>query len=246
MYEERFAISSHDVDPLGALRPDALLRLMQETANHQMRDERPSYMELFEAGKAFLLSRMAVEVYAPLHQYEQVCSATWPAGGRGAAHYRCSRIARGDEIIARGFAHWALVDVHSHRLERVGETPLHYSDGPLEELPQIRFRLPENLTEVGRHTVLYHETDVNRHLNNTRYLDLLVDFLPERESHLMTGFSLHYASEAPLGETLTVLRSEAVEEADGVLLRSFRTVRSDGRVNLEAMVRLTPRARFAQ
>ena len=98
MYEERFAISSHDVDPLGALRPDALLRLMQETANHQMRDERPSYMELFEAGKAFLLSRMAVEVYAPLHQYEQVCSATWPAGGRGAAHYRCSRIARGDEI----------------------------------------------------------------------------------------------------------------------------------------------------
>ena len=241
MYHERFAISSHDVDPAGTLQPANLLRIMQETANHQMRDERPSYMELFDMGKAFLLSRMAVEVYAPLHQYEAVDSYTWPAAGRGATHYRCSCIQRGGEVVARGFGHWALVDTQTRRLLRVGEVPMHYSDGPLVELPGVRFQMPEALSEVGRHVVLYHEIDVNRHLNNTRYMDLLVDFLPERESHWVTGFSLHFLSEAPLGEELTVFCSDAQPEEGGGLRRFFRTVRRDGRVNLEATVRLTPR-----
>ena len=31
MYRERFAISSHDVDPAGTLQPANLLRIMQET-----------------------------------------------------------------------------------------------------------------------------------------------------------------------------------------------------------------------
>ena len=72
-------------------------------------------------------------------------------------------------------------------------------------------------------------------------MDLLVDFLPERESHWVTGFSLHFLSEAPLGEELTVFSSDAQPEEGGGLRRFFRTVRRDGRVNLEAAVRLTPR-----
>ena len=174
MYHERFAISSHDVDPAGTLQPAYLLRIMQETANHQMRDERPSYMELFDMGKAFLLSRMAVEVYAPLHQYEAVDSYTWPAAGRGATHYRCSCIQRGGEVVARGFGHWALVDTQTRRLLRVGEVPMHYSDGPLVELPGVRFQMPEALSEAGRHVVLYHGKERNSSrrggdYNNTCY-----------------------------------------------------------------------------
>lgn len=242
MYNERFEISSHDVDPIGVLQPSCLLRLMQETANHQMRDEHPSYKDLFDMGKAFLLSRMAVEIYAPLHQYDRVDSCTWPASGRGATHYRCSTLHLGETLVARGFGHWALVDTETHRLLRVGEVPLHYSDGPLVELPGIRFQMPEALETVGCHTVLYHEIDLNRHLNNTRYMDLVVDFLPERESHLVAAFSLHFLSEAPLGEELTVQRSEAQTGPDGRLRRFFRTIRRDGRVNLEASVTLQPRS----
>lgn len=215
MYHERFAISSHDVDPAGTLQPANLLRIMQETANHQMRDERPSYMELFDMGKAFLLSRMAVEVYAPLHQYEAVDSYTWPrpdAARRttgAAASSAAGRSSRAGSATGRWWTRrpaaccaWA-------------RCPWHYSDGPLVELPGVRFQMPEALSEVGRHVVLYHEIDVNRHLNNTRYMDLLVDFLPERESHWVTGFSLHFLSEAPLGEELTVFSSGAQPEEGG-------------------------------
>ena len=177
-----------------------------------------------------------------LHQYEAVDSYTWPAAGRGATHYRCSCIQRGGEVVARGFGHWALVDTQhpppaargrgAHALQR---RPAGGAAG--RPLPDAR----RPLSEVGRHVVLYHEIDVNRHLNNTRYMDLLVDFLPERESHWVTGFSLHFLSEAPLGEELTVFCSDAQPEEGGGLRRFFRTVRRDGRVNLEAAVRLTPR-----
>ena len=242
MYHERFAISSHDVDPAGTLQPANLLRIMQETANHQMRDERPSYMELFDMGKAFLLSRMAVEVYAPLHQYEAVDSYTWPAAGRGATHYRCSCIQRGGEVVARGFGHWALVDTQTRRLLRVGEVPMHYSDGPLVELPGVRFQMPE-APFGGR--------PPRRALPRDRRQ-------PPPQQHALHGSArgLPAGAREPLGDRLFAAlpergaawrgadrssSSDAQPEEGGGLRRFFRTVRRDGRVNLEAAVRLTPR-----
>lgn len=242
MYQEQFEISSHDIDPDGIVRPSCLLRYMQESANHQMRDEGPSYMELFDEGKAFILSRMVVHTYAPLHQYEQIDTFNWPSEGKGATFYRCHRIERDGKVVAEALGYWALVDIHTHKLYRVGEVTFpNYTQGELKELDGVRFRLPEQMTLVGKHIVAYHETDCNRHLNNTYYPDLLVDFLPERDTHYVSDFSIHFVKEAPLGEELSVYISEPEEAPDG-LHRYFRTERASGGVNIEAVVTLKERA----
>ena len=240
MYTEHFEVSSHDVDPNGIIRPSSVLRYMQEAANHQMRDEKPSYMDLFNEGKAFLLSRIAVHTFEPLHQYDHIDVVNWPADGRGATFYRCYRIECNGHPIAQGLGIWALVDTHTHRLYRVGEVSFpNYTTGDLVQVEGLRFRLPEELERVGTHTVCYHETDCNRHLNNTNYPDLLLDVLPERDTHYISDFSIHFIAEAPLGEELTFYRSPAIATAAG-LCRYFRTERADGSANIEAMVHLSP------
>lgn len=42
-YREHYSVSSHDVDINNNIKPSSLARLMQETANHNMRDRRPTY-----------------------------------------------------------------------------------------------------------------------------------------------------------------------------------------------------------
>ena len=37
--------------------------------------------------------------------------------------------------------------------------------------------MPKSITEVGSYTVNYADTDQNRHMNNTKYLDWIYDLL---------------------------------------------------------------------
>ncbi len=239
IYTEHFEVSSHDTDRYDVARPSALLRYMQEAANHQMRDCKPSYMDLYNDGKAFLLSRIAVVTHAPLHAYDKIDVQTWPCtSSRGASFDRCYRILRQGELIAEGQALWACVDIHTRKLYRVTDIDLtNYHHADLIPVDGLRFHVDDDLTQVGAHTVAYHETDVNAHLNNTHYPDLLLDHLPTPTAPTLLDFSIHYRHEAKQNETLTLLRSSLTPTASGTRC-TFRTTLPDGTVNIEAQVTL--------
>lgn len=237
LYTEYFEVLAHDVDPTEVIRPSALQKYLQETANHQMRDCKPSYNELYSEGKAFLLSRIAVECFRPIRQYEQLTVQSWPCPSRGATFPRCYQVRCGEEVVAQASSLWGLLDLHTRKLLRSDSVDLSsYAFGEPLAVDSLRFRLPDlPLTEVGNHTTTYAEIDCNRHMNNTNYPDLLMNHLPDPEAQVVCGFSIHYQSEAPYGERLTVQRSEAIEENEQTVYY-FRTLRENGEGNIAARV----------
>ena len=78
----------------------------------------------------------------------------------------------------------------------------------------------------------YDRVDVNRHMNNTNYPDMLAEFLP-MEGRRVRRMILNFQKEAPMKECLTVRRAFADDTY------YFRTLREDGTVNIEAEVTLT-------
>ena len=98
-----------------------------------------------------------------------------------------------------------------------------------------RTRAPSSveLTEVGKRSILYSDIDYNMHMNNTRYPDMLCDYMPIDAVGRITGMTLSYLREASYGDTLTVLRGES----DGSYY--FKTVNSVGETCLEAIVTLS-------
>ena len=233
MYTQKYNTLNHDADINGILRPTAIQRYMQETANRQLRDCGPSYEELWKSGKAFILSRMAVNIYRPIKQYEDIDVATWPSDSdKGVAFNRCYAIYAGGEEIARGVGVWALVEIETKKLLRVDEVDLsNLEAGSVHSVEGLRFRIPkEGMTEVGKHTVTYNLVDCNMHMNNTRYADLVWGYLPELKNKRVKTLDLFYVSEAPLGEKLEVFGGFS---GDGYYVK---TVRSDGKVNIQAYV----------
>ncbi len=83
-YTEKYKVTSHDVDVNNNMKPSLVLRYMQETANHQMRDRKPSYYDLFFAGKSFIITRITIEIYEQIHQYDEIEVATWRCPEKGA------------------------------------------------------------------------------------------------------------------------------------------------------------------
>lgn len=235
-YTSFYETMNHDTDLNGVVRPSILLRYMQETANHQMRDSRPTYEELFNEGKAFILSRMVVKTTRKIGQYEKIRVETWPSDAdKGATFTRCYIMYAGDEEIARGIGLWALVDVNNKSLLRVTDMDFtNYEMGAPYEMEGLRFRIPKDeMKEAGQYTVYYPLTDCNRHMNNTNYPDMLFSFIPNIDKYYVTDFSITYKAEAPLNSTLKVEISDPHENEDGTVTYYFRTWAED-KINIEA------------
>ncbi len=234
-YSRDYEVLLHDTGHNGRMHASALCRYLQETVSHNMKEDGPAYETLLAQGYSFLLSRLHIEWHRPLAAYESITVHTWAhTPPRGAAFERYYRVYCGEEVVAEAATVWALLKVHTGELCRVGEVELHYRED--EPLPlSARFRLPSvPLEPVGERAIRYSDVDINNHMNNTRYADMLCDFIPDIDTRRVTALSLHYATEAPLGETLSVHRAVTEEQGDTVYW--FETRRSDGSVNVRARI----------
>ncbi len=242
-YTETDVVRAHDTAGNGIVRPSVLWRYMQETANHSMRDEGPSYSELLSRKFAFLLSRMTMVTYLPLRQYQPIRIETWGCPSRGLSFDRCYRVLTEDgRVAAEGLGIWALLDLESKKLCRVSEVDLSYSSD--EILPHLfsscRFRIPSGLSfeQVGTRRIYYSDTDVMGHMNNTEYPDMLCDFLPAPEQGLAARVSISFMREAPLGSELVILRAEE-KTGDTALRRFYFETRMGEEIGVQAMIELS-------
>lgn len=237
-YSTHYITKWHDTDGDGVLRPSALLVYMQETANLQCREYGMDLTDLHHnEGKGFLLSRMMVKVFSPLHAYEDIEVRTWCIDNKGYNFIRCFSIHKGDEMLALAESHWALIDIHEKKMIRTTDfkRDFPFGDLPDETLLPGRVRIPNTLPmeDVGARAIVYSDLDFNRHMNNTRYPDMICDFLPSMDGKWVTSLSLSYLREAAFGDTLAVHRAPVEGEGKKYLIR---TTRPDGLVCLEAEI----------
>ena len=241
-FQEHFETASCMVDKNDNIRPSDLVRFMQETADHQMRDEKPSYADLFRQGQAFIVTRMVIQIHAQLHEYDKVDGYTWSAGHKGATFYRNYLLKRGDELAAEAYSEWTVVDHRTGKLCRVSDVDIsNFSKDEMIE-PQLpkRFRYPkgQEFEQLDTHIVRYSECDMNRHMNNAVYFNLLWDYIPGVSEKEVTSMNIRFMHEAAEGSSMEIYRTQldpavagdaAAEEVYG-----FRTS-VDGKTNVECV-----------
>lgn len=224
-------VDIHDADYNGVCRASSLLRFMQSAAQAQLNAAGMTYDSLKERNRTFIISRIRLELSAPVYPYELLDAITFPCESRGFSFLRCYQLNRGGECIGRAVSVWALIDIEKRSLVRVSDFALGLPLLPALDLTLSHIRMPAELCEVGTYTVSYADTDQNRHMNNTRYPDVFASFLP-MDGVRIRSISISYLAEAPMGEVLRVFRCEE----NGVFY--LRTVRADGKVNAEAQIEL--------
>ena len=230
-YRIKAEVDVHDVDFNGVAKTSSILRYIQTAAQCQLTDGGMSYDSLKNKNRAFLLSRLKLEVLRPLRAYAPLTAITYPCESRGYSFLRCYAIESDGEPIARAISVWALIDTETRGLVRVNDFNLNLPLLPQNGLVLGAMKLPSALTDVGGYGVHYGDVDQNRHMNNTKYPDMYSNFLP-LENKMIRSITINYSNEAKIGEKLRVQRAEK----DGLFY--FRTIRSDGKVNSEAEIEL--------
>lgn len=235
-----YRVGFNDVDCNDIVSASNVLRYMQDASSDSMeeKDYGPSYRELYDAGFSYILSRVRMSLYTPLHIHDRLEVQSWAVESAGYQFNRCCRILRDGVIMAEAAFVWALVGIEDRRPHRVSEFDLHYrTDSMLElDVPE-RFRIPEDVSMhlTGERSVEYADIDRNGHLTNTRYPDLLCSYLNGgMKGERVISMGISFLTEAPLGSALKFYSGQS----DGVWYA--RTLLENGKTNVEAEILTEP------
>lgn len=232
---QNFNVDVHNCDVNGNLRVSVLLKLMQETSTKQLENSLISQKKLMEAGKTYVLSRLNISIYRQAQAGDTIEVSTWPCESRGLSLTRCYQARIDGNIIAEAITVWGVIDITTRQLFRVSNLPVDIEcEEPLELDFPTRIHIPNDMSLglVGERTVVYSDLDINGHMNNTNYPDMICDFIPEMENKRVLMMGISYISEARGGTPLKVY----LGKGDGQYY--IRTVGSDGETNCEAVVML--------
>ena len=241
---EQYQTKWHDTDANRMVRPSQLMVYLQETANRHMIHAGQSLDELRDTqALAFILTRMSLEIFSHAGAHEDIQVRTWITYGKGCNYPRYFVMERPDGTpIAQACSHWVLLDLNTHLPCRAEAYRYNYEpEEPLTLAPPRRFIVPDEMVCVGTRRVVYSDLDYNGHMNNTRYPDMVCDFLPDGTVPYIRAMHFSYVKEGAAGDDLRVMRGERAAQ-DGGKIYLLRTYNKSDELCLDCEIHTAPEA----
>lgn len=234
-FSAQYNVRWHDTNANRELTPSAILTLMQETTNKHIQTMYPTLEYIRDIlHQAFILSKVYMRFYEPAFAYDDITVQTWTGvESRGFTFYRSFRVLKGDTVIADALTNWCLIDTVEHKLLPVSKFENNFVDEPSIDINiprRIKYPDQAEFECVADRRIVYSDIDYNKHMNNTNYPKMLIDFLPSPESFRVREIMLYFAKGSMYNETLQIYRAN-----EGNTFY-FKTLNSEGATSLEAFL----------
>ena len=216
VYETSFVLRAPDADFCASWRPSAIFTTMQELGELDSARWNVGYFALREKGLAWVITRALLQIDRAPVIGETIVARTWPGKPRHAIYPRYYLFQSPDgQVFARASTLWVLMDIAAREMvagEKYGLPSFDLSTLPPPiENPGAIAKLAGEERRTDQ-PVKFTDLDINRHVNNARYVDWLCDRFPYEwhERHRLQRITVHFTSETKPDERL-----ETVLTADG-------------------------------
>ena len=211
-FEYEMTVDSRDVDGWGRCRPSAVLGYLQEAATLAAEDGGFGREKTLEYHAFWMLARIWFRLDRPLRWEEKVTVRTWHRGSKTALMYRDFDLLAGGVPVGEAVSAWVLAGVEDRKLLRLSQMrELEGTEGGglCKQLTLSKLRMPGEMEERDRRRMGYSDTDINGHVNNTRYADIVCDAVPWEvwDTAQIRDFTISYHREVPRGENFTLRRA---------------------------------------
>ena len=217
-YTQKFTVYRHDGDHLGNVKPGALLRYAQQIATTHA-EAAGLTDEVYTATRtAFVLAKLALHIDRTPRVDEELTLVTQPERCKRAVNKRITHFYDADGAeVATMDSRWVLIDTEKRMILR--KHPEQFADQWAEDVPlELPIKLPriapEDCEVLGEQQAVYSRCDMNGHLNNTRYADIVCDAVPWEvwDTAHIRDFTISYHREVPRGESFTLRRARLAED----------------------------------
>jgi len=210
-----FKVTSADTDMQARIRLGAYLNLLVQAAIISADNLGFGINDLKKENMTWVLSRLTVEIYRPLMWYESVEIETWPKDVVKFLHLRDFIVRdKNKKVVAKATSGWLAIDWKTKRPGLLAKIKP-------EKFSRLKDKIaldaePEKLDSIAdgnnfSATASYFDIDVNRHVAATRYIDWMMDSLPDEfhSKNYPSYFSINYMKETMPHEKINFMRRES-------------------------------------
>ena len=171
--------------------------------------------------RAWVLSRLAIEMEEMPQQLEQFHVETWI---EGAMRYFTQRnfAITGDngKVYGYGRSVWALIDTDTRQpsdifaIDNGAINQFIVTDKPCPIAKGDRVKMDANTELVRSLDIYYHDIDINGHVNSIKYIEHVIDLwdIPWYKEHQIKRFDIAYVAETHQGDKLHFFREQTGEQ----------------------------------
>lgn len=210
-YADTFPVFRHEGDSRGYIQPGGVLRFAQQVATDQCTRCGITDETYRRTRTAYVLAKQALHFSRVPRVDERLTFLTQPEALKRAVNKRLTVVLdeQGREA-ALVDSRWVLIDTDRRTILRKHPPEVcgPWAEQVGRELP-MRMQKPGCCESLGLCRADYSRCDMNGHLNNTRYADIVCDALPPQALLRATVRDLlvFYHKEVPLGETFELQRA---------------------------------------
>ena len=219
MLKQDFIVNCSQASPSLRLSYESVFRLFEDTATLDAEKIGYTYEKVWGQGMLWVYTRVYVHFYE-MPKYLHKASFETRSGAKKAFIFpRFGRLYDEDGKIAADLSsYWCLMDAKSRRailhptLESIDQT-----DGT--ECPLPGKVVTKEAKPIASHKVTFSDLDLNGHLNNVRYVEMVLSLKPSffYKENALEEMLISYEAEIHEGETVTLLASEDFTYVTGVV-----------------------------
>ncbi|PEN13271.1 acyl-ACP thioesterase [Longibacter salinarum] len=224
LWNESFPVRAYDVTPRGTASALALCDFLQEAAGNHAAHLGVSMEDLLAEDRAWVLAFLRLDVDRYPEWHADVHIETWPSGLDGIYATREFVLSDATGSFARATSAWFVIDTERRRPLRppaILQEIETLDRPPALDVDRSKSTAPSGTPSHERDfRVRYHDLDLNRHVNNVRYVEWAVETLPAEwlDEHDLTSLTLEFRAETTAADPVRA-QAFTTEMADDATFR---------------------------
>lgn len=209
-HQQEFVIRSYEIDQNGKATLPHIANYFQEAAGLNARDLNFDIEDLHKQNNTWVLYRLHIRIDRFPERWQPVMVHTWPSSGDGIRAFRDYELLDSQgNTLGVGISQWMVLNITNRRPVRIPREVMEMGLGvkehqlPVDKEPFDSFDDPDFETTIitGRH-----DLDMNRHVNNVKYIEWMIGYVPESFSKSKRCSDLHiqYHKESKMLESLSI------------------------------------------
>jgi medium-chain acyl-[acyl-carrier-protein] hydrolase len=241
VFKRKYHIDLRDVDFTKKLKLSTLFSYFQDIASLASEDLGFGIETLEKKfGVAWILTRIRVDMIRYPVWDEEITIETWPLGPSKVEFDRDYLVKdKNGEVIIRAVSKWVIMDIKERKIKRSDVIGIHYPEkiteraieGKLEKLKDFG-----KLEKAYNKVIGYSDIDFNGHLNNSKYVDYIMDcfHVEDHQNYTIQTIDLNFNQEALPGDSITLYKDISAMDENLIYIEGIN--QTDNKVVFKSLI----------
>lgn len=246
VFKKKYHIGLRDVDFTERLKLSTLFSLFQDVASLASINLGFGIHTLEkEYGVAWILMRMRTDVIRYPELDETITIETWPLDPKKLEFERDYLVRdEAGHIIIRSVSSWVIIDTNSRRLKRTSTIGFTFPRHITERAIDCKLGKLKHFGELDvsyKKVIGYSDVDFNGHLNNSKYVDYIMDCfdIEEHKKYSVQSIEVNFMNEALPGDGLLLYKDTSESASSHVYVEGVNDM--DNRTAFKAQLQIVNR-----